>query len=510
MIYIAKTESGLVRGLTAGDTFITVFKGIPFAAPASGKNRWRVPQPVEKWDGIKDCFEFGPAAYQTVKTGEGFYDKEWHNNPEWVMSEDCLQLNIWTPAKDPGEKLPVMVWIYGGGLQEGYPGEMEFDGERIAKRGVVLVSVNYRVNVFGWLAHPEITAECGGKDCTNFGLYDQKAGIEWVYRNIAAFGGDPENITIFGQSAGGRSVMSQVVSPKNNDGHIKRAISQSSTPLNFGFGHGNDYPTLPEAEEMGKKFFEFIGAKNLEEARSMPAEFIRDKGAEFSAKRMGSWQFTVDGSFLPGEPVALLNEGKYIDIPMMCGSTTGEFFDLINAKDMAGLEKTARSLYGEYADEFLKIIEFDKNDFERSMALCKVNGSAFSARLFAMRSADLGRTTYLYQFDPEIPGDDHPGVFHSSDLWFVFETLGKCWRPFKGKHYDLARLVCNYWTNFAKTGDPNGKDADGKAMPVWIPFTDDSSHLMVFEDTAHMGDEKDMSPSVREMYRLAADKMWRK
>ena len=214
MIKIAKTEGGLVRGTYGSDMAISVFKGIPFAAPPVGKNRWRAPQPVEPWEGVRDCLEFGPANMTDYSRAYGpFYEKEWHWDMDFPMSEDCLHLNIWTPAKTPEDRLPVMIWIFGGGLIGGNPAEMEFNGENLARRGVVLVSVNYRTNVFGLFAHPEISAESGGKHCTNFALFDQKAGIDWVERNIANFGGDPENVTIFGQSAGGRSTLCQVISP---------------------------------------------------------------------------------------------------------------------------------------------------------------------------------------------------------------------------------------------------------------------------------------------------------
>ncbi len=511
MIRIAKTEGGLVRGTYAADMAISVFKGIPFAAPATGKNRWRVPQPVEPWEGVRDCLEFGPANMTDYDTAYGpFYEKEWNWDMAYPMSEDCLQLNIWTPAKSPDEKLPVMVWIFGGGLIGGNPAEMEFDGERLARRGIVLVSVNYRTNVFGLFAHPEITAENGGKHCTNFALFDQKAGIDWVARNIANFGGDPDNVTIFGQSAGGRSVLCQIISPLNRNSCIRRAITQSSTGINFAIGgHGTDYLTLEEAEKQGDRFFrEWLGVSTLEEARALPAEFVRDRCFDFLGSRAGQFQFVVDGDFLTDQPNYMMADNDRLQIPVMTGYTTGEFFDVISARSLGEFEQKARFLYGDRADEFLDLCDFQSGDLDRVLALSKVNGSPFGVRLFLMRAADAGLPGWLYEFDPEIPGEDDPGDYHSSELYFVFETLAKSWRPFTGKHYDLARRICNYWTNFAKTGDPNGNDADGTPMPQWIPFKGDDSRPIVFDDTVHMSD-KEIAPSIRGMYRLAADMLWR-
>ena len=193
----------------------------------------------------------------------------------------------------------------------------------------------------------------------------------------------------------------------------------------------------------------------------------------------------------------------------MGGYTTGEFFDVISAKSLEEFEEKAHILYGKYAEEFLELCDFKSGDIDRVLELSKVNGSPFGMRLLFMRAVDAGLPTWLYEFDAEIPGDDDPGDYHSSELNFVFENLATCWRPFKGKHYDLARQMCNYWTNFAKTGDPNGNDADGTPMPRWEPFTEDFSRPMVFDDTSHMS-EKDISPSVKGMYTLAADLLWRK
>ena len=227
MLREVRVENGVVRGLPAADPRITSFKGIPFAAPPVGENRWRAPQPAKNWDGVLNAYEFAPISMQAVPgvDQDNIYTREWNVDPEIPMSEDCLYLNVWTPASTADEKLPVFVWYFGGALQDGNTAEMEFDGERIARRGIVVVTVNYRLNVFGFLCHPEITAEAPGAPA-NFGHLDQQFGTRWVKRNIAAFGGDPDNITIGGQSAGGGSVMSQLTSPQN-DGLFQKAIVDS-------------------------------------------------------------------------------------------------------------------------------------------------------------------------------------------------------------------------------------------------------------------------------------------
>ncbi len=279
MLRITKTENGMVRGLPAADARITVFKGIPFAAPPVGTLRWRAPQPAANWKDVRACLEFMPIALQRVpganpNTG-AFYAREWHVDPEVPMDEDCLYLNIWTNAKTGKEKMPVMVWIYGGGLQEGYPWEMEFDGERIARRGVILVSINYRLNVFGFLTHPEIIKNSPDGFVANWGFLDQKAGIDWVRRNIANFGGDPDNITIFGQSAGGGSVLAHLNSPMAK-GAFEKAIVQSGGGMEVKGPAFNIVPflDLKGLAEQGKEFFSFIGAKNLAEAKAIDYKTI--------------------------------------------------------------------------------------------------------------------------------------------------------------------------------------------------------------------------------------------
>ena len=479
MIRRAKTENGWVRGIEAADPRITAFKGIPFAAPPVGKNRWRSPQPCENWEGTMDAFRYAPIAMQdTPGIGDNIYCREWHVDPEIAMDEDCLYLNVFTGAKDPEEKQPVLVWFYGGALQWGYPPEMEFDGERLARRGVVVVTVNYRINVFGFLAHPQITKEQPDAPA-NFGSLDQQAGIRWVIRNIRAFGGDPDHITIAGQSAGGGSVLSQMACP-GNFGLFQRAVIMSAMIRSPYQENPVGIPSpLPEAEENGKAFFDFLRVSTLEEARELDALYIRDRYAEFvrSFPRMAT---VVDHRFCLDDPLKLFLLGKAADVPVMAGNTKDEFPVFLPARSKGELEDAAKKLFGSRAEEFLKLPEATLLDetgyYGRVSGLeCTIKG------VFGKRKERGSRQDYYYyKFGPDIPGWDNPGCFHSVDLWFFFETLAKCWRPFKGKHYDLARQMCNYWTNFIKSGNPNGMDGDGTPMPKWLPYTDKQPCEMQF------------------------------
>ena len=483
MLRIAKTENGLVQGLPGSDARNTVFKGIPFAANTSGENRWRPPQPAENWEGIRQCFEFAPITMQRTPglDPEAFYAKEWHVDSKVPMSEDgSLALNIWTPAKSEDEKLPVMVWIFGGGLQEGYCYEMEFDGESFNRRGVILVTIAYRLNAFGFLAHPELTA--ANPDApTNFGLLDQKAGIEWVKRNIANFGGDPENITIFGQSAGGGSTMYHCTSPQTK-GLFQKAIAESAGGVKM------LYPNLflpvaadmKAAEEMGVKFIrDVLGCNSIDEARKLDADFIMEKYLNCGM----SMQAVIDDKYILGQSYEGVLNDTMNDIILMHGNTSDEFM----TKPSGDMEEWAKNLFGNEEDgkAYLaacdEVAQGDPEALKKEASICSFD---INAKMSATALAAHGRKQYYYVFGPTIPGDD-AGAFHSCDLWFEFETLMKCWRPFDGHHYDIARKMCNYWANFAKTGDPNGNDADGTPMPEWRPFTTGDPCTMYFKDEVY-------------------------
>jgi para-nitrobenzyl esterase len=485
MLRVTKTENGIVRGIPAADHRITVFKGVPFAAPPVGELRWRAPQPAADWKGVRECLEFKPIAVQGVpgtnpNTG-AFYAREWHVDPDVPMDEDCLYLNIWTNSKTGKEKMPVMVWIYGGGLQEGYPWEMEFDGERIARRGVILVSINYRLNVFGFLTHPEIIKKSPDGFVANWGYLDQKAGIDWVRRNIANFGGDPKNITIFGQSAGGGSVLAHLNSPLAK-GAFAKAIIQSGGGINVKAPSFNLMPFLDLGglAKQGKDFFDYIGAKNLAQAKAIDTKTIMAKHKKFEKY----WNATIDGKYVVEDSSDSILAGHQYEVPLMIGATTNEA--LFGPTD-DDIDSWAKTKIPGIAKEYCKLAREKASTEGISLKqAAMINFFELSASLVCDTVAGQGKQTIFgYRFGPEIPGDD-AGAFHSSDLWFEFETLAKCWRPFKGKHYNLARQMCNYWTNFARNGDPNGLDADGTPMPKWTPYTPKSPKMMEFLDKPAM------------------------
>lgn len=445
MLRTVQTKSGIIEGLPAADPRITSFKGIPFAKPPVGNLRWHAPVPVEKWDGVLKAWNYGPISVQPTPyyNPDDLYCREWSVDKDIPMSEDCLYLNVWTPANKADEKLPVYVWIYGGGFQTGFTAEMEFDGERIARRGIVVVTLAYRLNMFGFMCHPDITAENPDAPA-NFGLLDQRMAMKWVKDNIEAFGGDAENITLGGQSAGGGSVMNQIMYGQENN-LFKRAVCHSGMFLM----PGNNIMTpfsLKDGEEKGKDFFKFLGVSTLEEARNFSTEELRQKWSEYGGfeKSIQTWVPVCDEKFIKYEMFDAFEKNVVTKVPMMFGHTTDEFSFVPPGMDPA----TAK----------INAIESALHKYQE---LAENNSS----------SENPAPENYFYVFDVDIPGWDNPGKFHSVDLWFWFETLAKCWRPFVGKHYDIARHMCNYLCNYIKTGNPNGKDSDGSDLPLWKPFT---------------------------------------
>ncbi|MDR3119725.1 MAG: carboxylesterase family protein [Clostridiales bacterium] len=433
-IGIVQTKYGKLCGVRRQGH--TVFRGIPYAKPPVGALRWKKPVPPESWNGVRDAKVFGATAMQRLQTPGSFYEKEFFSDEDFFppMSEDCLFLNVWTPARAAGDKLPVAFWIHGGGFVGGYGTEPEFDGAAYCERGVILVSFNYRLGALGFLAHEWLSAESAkeghGAHSGNYALYDQLAALNWVRENIAAFGGDPDKITIFGQSAGARSVQSLVSSPLTK-GLIAGAILQS--------GGGYKLPisrdaTLQSAEGLGARFAEACGADSLESLRALPVEAVMKASNELvesaAAKGQGfAFGPCIDGKFLITGSDDALESGLHADIPYMIGSAMNDFG--VTRADLAAGKKN-RLYQG--------CIEW------------------------SLLGESLGRKpSYVYYFMREPLGDD-AGAFHSSELWYMFNTLSRSWRPKVWADYELAEKMTDYWCNFVKTGDPNGG-----GLPRWEP-----------------------------------------
>ena len=489
MLRKVKVKNGLLQGMTGKDPRITVFRGVPYAKPPVGELRWKAPQPAEDWEGVRKCYEYADMAMMRVHPGmdDDFYTKELHPvAAEYKMSEDCLYLNIFTPAKTTEDNIPVFVYIHGGGLQDGYSYEVEFDPERVARRGVIVVMVAYRLGLFGFLAHPEITARTPeGEVISNFGMQDQSMAIHWVYDNIRAFGGDPDNIVICGQSAGTRSVQAQICTPLN-DGLIKGAIIQSAVSMMFGDEDQSmaAIPSLQEAEKYGADFLQTIGIDSLEEAEKTDAHELMRRLDKASEKTRYVFGLCTDGRFVRESAPGAYYNNRVADIPLIVGVCQGETqspFIKGSLNYQEYLQKAKK--YGDREAEFLRLAEVT-NDEEADalMAGDAFNNFLAGTRGFCELRSSMGQKVYYYIFDHDIPGDD-AGSFHGSDLWFMFDSLGNSWRPFEGKHYDLARQVTSYWTNFVKYKDPNGTDYNGNPLPLWEPYSRDKKAVMKFLDT---------------------------
>ena len=447
MLNIVKTQYGRIQGV--GMEGYTVYKGIPYAKPPVGALRWRAPQKPDAWEDVRSCDRFGNAAPQEFPTEDtpwgAMYYKEFYSDPAFIpqRSEDCLYLNIWTPAQTGEEKLPVAFWIHGGGFGGGYGSEKEFDGAQYCRRGVILVSINYRCGVFGFLAHPWLSARDEKGISGNYGILDQIAALDWVYENIAAFGGDPENITVFGQSAGCMSTQILCSSSLTGD-RIKKAILQSGVQTVDRF---LATPTLQEEEEYGKRIVKIAGAQNLEELYAMDTESLLAAKAQFDAE---TFMHLMKGELDPGD-------GSLLIVPNVDGYL---------------LQKNVRETF---ADGSMKPIPYMAgcvtDDLGRTEEDRKKENPGVilkGCKEWCIRQEELGNPpAYAYYFNHALPGENGPDTaFHSAELWYTFGTLGRCWRSMEARDREISEQMLDAWTNFMKTGNPNGDK-----VPVWKPCT---------------------------------------
>ncbi len=456
---VVPTASGKVEGATDGD--ITSFKGIPFAQPPVGPLRWRAPQPATSWPGVRTSTHTGPACLQyfSAETAAAY-----GHTP--LQSEDCLYLNLWAPKTANGQsKLPVMVWIYGGGFVIGDAANRADDGAKLAQRGVVVVNFNYRLGRFGWFAHPDLTKEGGAAGTGDFGLMDQIAALKWVRDNISAFGGDPDNVTIFGVSAGGMSVNLLMTSPQAR-GLFAKAITES------GLGR-IEAKTLAAAETQGSDFAKSVGAQNLDELRKLPAATVLGPppADDDSGANPGP---IVDGVLVPENVDKAFAEGKQAPVPWIVGSNTYE------ASLFPNLLADPKKVFAYLPPGALPLIRsvFDpaKTDDDKTLAAKLATGSAFTepARFLASKQHRLGAPVYRYVFDyvAEAERAKWPGAPHGGEVQFVLGNLGARRRhpgPFSDFDRKISADMGAYWTNFAKTGDPNGP-----GLPAWPQDADDT------------------------------------
>lgn len=464
-----QTKYGIVKG-TVKDSLI-VFKGIPFAVPPIGELRWRAPEPTKSWKGIKPTTEFAPAPIQ--------------GNDTSGKSEDCLYLNIWTPARSMDEKIPVLVWIYGGGFSFGSTSEPVYDGAALAKKGVVLVSIAYRVGQLGFLAHPELSAENPNNVSGNYGLLDQIAGLQWIKENIAAFGGDPDKVTIFGESAGGISVSMLCASPLAK-GLFLGAISESGG--SFGPPRQTTFPgenmkTLPMAEKEGLNYAEKAGAKTIKELRSLPVKEI-----PMVMGMGGAWPI-IDGYVIPDDQFKLYEAGKYHDVPVLIGYNSDEGASFSREKTPEEYLANVEKRYGKFSDQLVAAYPVGKESVPKTARdLSRDAAFGWHTWSWARLQSKTGKSkVYYYYFDqhPDHPEDSPKYGFgspHGQEVAYVFQNLDRQNPEIKKSDIEISDVMGTYWTNFAKYGNPNGDN-----VPQWPAFSQSDSNVMYFGPTAHLG-----------------------
>lgn len=470
-----RTTHGTLVGVNLSGGEVEVFRGIRYAEAPTGARRWRPPVPASNWTGVLPAQEFGPACVQAASPAGSIY-----SDLPPRMSEDCLFLNVWKPAR--AAKAPVMVWIYGGSLRTGNSAAGIYNGAQLARKGVIVVTLNYRLGVLGYLAHSELTAESPHQSSGNYGLLDQIEALRWVHDNIARFGGDPANVTLFGESAGALSTIELMTSPLAR-GLFQKAIVQSGYLVSNmelkrpSFGQ-------PSAETVGEWLAKKLGAANIEQLRSMDAEKLTRDALEAGYDP----QANIDGWVLPRQVVESFDDGDQARVPMIAGFNAGEiralrFFLPALPKDEKEYNATVRHIYGDLAERYLQL--YPGNNIEESaLAAARDAFYGWTAQRLARKQTGLGVPAYLYFFEHHYPAEDalHLEAFHGSELPYEFGHVGldsilpKDWPkpPNDAKEQKISQAIMDYFTSFARTGRPS---APGEAD--WKPFGEGGAFLDV-------------------------------
>lgn len=463
----AQTENGILEGTM--DAGLRVFRGIPFAQPPLGNLRWKAPEPVKNWTGVRKADNFGPRCMQRP-----FFDDMLFRSDG--MSEDCLYLNVWTPARSVDEGLPVLVYFYGGGLFTGDGSEYRYDGASLARQGIVTLTVNYRLNIFGFFAHPELSKEAAYNTSGNYGFLDQTAALQWIKKNIAAFGGDPSRVTIAGESAGSVSVSAQMASPLAKE-LIAGAIGSSGSLMGTLRAE-----SLSGAEQKGVEFGKMVDTASLAELRAMPAEDVLK-----ATEQVSPVHFTpvVDGHFFPKSPTELFETGQQAMVPLLLGWNSEEMnFRALMAADaptVANFEAKIKTLYGDDASEVLQVYA-PKNEAEVEQVAGDLAGDRFTA-FSTWKWADLHSKTnqpvYRYYFAQPRPGAT--GAVHSAEIEYAMGNLPA------NEAYDwtvddhrVSAIFQSYYANFVKTGNPNGL-----GVPAWPELDRDKPKIMHIDAHTH-------------------------
>jgi para-nitrobenzyl esterase len=464
-----QVTGGQVSGSLNKTGEVRIYRGIPFAASPVGELRWKAPQPVKPWSGVRKCDAFGPSPMQGTPAPFSMWSEEFLI-PKAPISEDCLYLNVWTGAKSSTAKQPVVVWIYGGGFGSGGSAVPIYDGEATAKKGVVFVSINYRVGPFGFFAHPELTKESGHNASGNYGLMDQLAGLQWVKQNIAAFGGDPSNVTIAGQSAGSMSVNCLVASPLGK-GLFNKAIAES------GASFARPYPSRQEAEENGTKVMQALGASSLAELRAKPADEILKNGQGLRGP-------ITDGYVLPESVSSIFAARRQNPVALLTGWNEDEGLLSGPIKNAADFRQQVEQRYGDQAAEFLKLYpasnDAEANQSQLNLARDQIFG--MPNYTWANVQSEQGQPTYVYRFTRKVPATGEYvkyGAFHTGEVPYAYDNLAFVNRPWEPVDRQLASTMSTYWVNFVKTGNPNGP-----SLPQWPLYSTSGKEIMVFGKTA--------------------------